>query len=190
MKYIKSNIGFIISMVVLAVIALNPEAKSFILKGLIKSGLYEPDFVPAKANNQSVVPSAIFRSVGGQEIDVADAKGKVIFVNFWAKWCPPCLAEMPSINKLAEHFKGEEDLLFIMANVDGELQESEGFFKKNRYRFSTYIPAGIVPEQVFKGTLPTTIIINKNGELVYQHDGIADYNTQETKDFIKRLLLQ
>lgn len=190
MKYIKSNIGFIISMVVLAVIALNPEAKSFILKGLIKSGLYEPDFAPAKANSQSAVPSAIFRSASGQEIDIADPKGKVIFVNFWAKWCPPCLAEMPSINKLAEHFKGEDDLLFVMANVDGELQESEDFFKKNRYQFSTYIPAGIVPEKIFKGTLPTTVIISKNGELVYQHEGLADYDSKETKNFIRGLLLQ
>lgn len=189
MKYIKSNIGFIISMVLLAVIALNPEAKSFILKGLIKSGLYEPDFVPAKADGVRTVPSALFRSVNGELIDVANSKGKVIFINFWAKWCPPCIAEMPSISNLAKHFKGEEDLLFLMANVDGELNASQDYFEKNNYPLHAFIPAKTIPKSIFQGTLPTTMIINKNGEIVYQHEGIADYNTQETKNFIKRLLL-
>ena len=190
MKYIKSNIGFIISMVLLAIIAFNPEAKSFILKGLIKSGLYEPDFVPEKAKGERTVPTALFRSVNGELIDVANSKGKVIFLNFWAEWCPPCLAEMPSISNLAKHFKGEKDLLFLMANVDGELKTSTDYFTKNNYPLPAFIPAGTIPKNIFQGTLPTTIIINKNGDIVYQHDGIADYNTQETKDFIKRLLLQ
>ncbi|WP_120182104.1 TlpA family protein disulfide reductase [Pelobium manganitolerans] len=188
MKYIKSNIGFIISMVVLAVIALNPEAKSLLLKGLIKSGLYEPDFVPAKAEGERAVPSALFRSVNGELIDVANSKGKVIFINFWAEWCPPCIAEMPSISNLAKHFKDEKDLLFLMANVDGELKASQDYFEKNNYPLPAFIPAGTIPKSIFQGTLPTTVIINKNGDIVYQHDGIADYNTQETKDFIKRLL--
>ena len=188
MKYITSNIGFIISMVLLAVIALNPEAKSFILKGLIKSGLYEPDFVPAKAEGDRTAPSALFKSVNGELIDVANSKGKVIFLNFWAEWCPPCLAEMPSISNLAIHFKGEKDLLFLMANVDGELKASQDYFKKNNYPLPAFIPAETIPQNIFQGTLPTTIIINKNGDMVYQHNGIADYNTEETKGFIKQLL--
>lgn len=190
MKYIKSNIGFIISMVLLAIIAFNPEAKSILLKGLIKSGLYEPDFVPPEAIGAATVPSALFRSANGEVIDIANSKGKVIFLNFWAEWCPPCIAEMPSIAALAEQFKGEKDFLFLMANVDGELESSEAYFAKKGYPLPAFIPAGTIPKDIFQGTLPTTIIINKKGEIIYQHEGIADYNTQETKDFIKRLLLE
>lgn len=190
MKFIKSNIGFIIGMMVLAIIALNPEAKSFVLKGLIKSGLYEPDFVPAINTGQAAVPSAVFRSATGEQIDISDAKGKVIFVNFWAKWCPPCLAEMPSINKLSEHFKDEKDLLFVMVNVDGELQASDEYFQKNSYRFPAYAPTGILPDQIFKATLPTTVIINKDGEIAYLHGGLANYNSEKTRDFIQRLLME
>lgn len=188
MNYLKSNIGFIIGMVLLAIIAFNPGAKSLILKGLIKSGLYEPDFVPAKAKGEGTAPSALFRSVNGELIDVAKSSGKVIFLNFWAEWCPPCIAEMPSISNLAKHFKDEKNLLFLMANVDGELKSSQDYFEKNKYQLPAFIPAGPIPKNIFQGTLPTTIIINKNGDIVYQRDGIADYNTQKTKDFIKRLL--
>ena len=188
MKYFKSNIGFIISMILLAIVAFNPDAKSFILKGLIKTGLYQPDFKRANTESKLIAPSTIFRSASGAQIDIADSKGKVIFLNFWAAWCPPCLAEMPSINNLAEHFKNEEGIIFLMANVDGELKSSEAFFKKNSLHLPAFIPAGIIPKEIFQGSLPTTIIINKDGEIVYQHEGIADYSSTETKDLIKRLL--
>ncbi len=188
MKHFKSNIGFIISMILLATVAFSPDAKSFILKGLIKTGLYQPDFKGAGIESKLIAPPAIFRSADGAQIDIAHSRGKVIFLNFWAEWCPPCLAEMPSINNLAAHFRNEEGIIFLMANADGELKSSEAFFKKNNFNLSAFIPAGILPKEIFQGSLPTTIIINKDGEIVYQHEGIADYSSEETKDLIKRLL--
>jgi thiol-disulfide isomerase/thioredoxin len=186
MNYIKSNIGFIISMILLSIIAFNPDAKSFVLKGLIKLGLYEPQFTPAKEKGVAAAPSAVFRSADGELIDIADSKGKVIFLNFWAAWCPPCLAEMPSINNLANHFRGDKNLVFLMANIDGELQEN--FFEKKNYNLPAFVPASPIPASVFEGSLPTTVIVNKEGRIVYKHEGIADYNSKETREFIERLL--
>ncbi|WP_207428875.1 TlpA disulfide reductase family protein [Pedobacter sp. SYSU D00535] len=188
MKYIKSNIGFIISGTLLAIIALHPGAKSFVLEGLIKTGLYNPDFVEVSAKHAAKAPSAVFRSSKGEQINVAASKGKVIFLNFWAEWCPPCLAEMPSIHNLAQHFKNEKDLVFLLANVDGDLQSSQRFFEKNKYGLAVFVPDGSIPKQLFQGSLPTTIIVNKNGEIAYFHEGIADYGSTETKVFIQTLL--
>ncbi len=188
MKFIKSNVGFIIGLTLLITIALIPEAKSLILKGLIKTDLYEPDFIRAEDNKQAAVPPAVFLSSTGERVDIADSRGKVIFLNFWAAWCPPCLAEMPDINKLAAQFKYERNVIFLMANVDGDLNASENFLKKKGYYLDAFIPVGKVPKQIFEGSLPTTVIISKSGEVVYKHEGIADYGSLETTEFIKRLI--
>jgi thiol-disulfide isomerase/thioredoxin len=194
MKYIKSNIGFIILMILLAAIALNPQVKGYVLQGLMKTGLFNPDVeIPSQGEAATsptfvMAPEVRFQTASGESIDLSKLRGKVVFLNFWATWCPPCIAEMPSIQALKN--QTNEDVLFVMVDADQDFSKSEAFMRKHHYDFMVYAPSGTIPEALFKGNLPTTAIINKKGEIVFQHEGIADYNSPAIKELMQTLAEQ
>ena len=194
-KYIKANIGFTISLVFFAILVISPDAKALLMQGLIKTGLFTPNIShlqseqPSEAAETSgpMAPLASFISLDGKNLDLASLKGKVVFINFWATWCPPCIAEMPSVNSLFNKMKSNDKVVFLMVDADNKLENSEAFMKKSKYDLPVYGPAGALPNELFKGSLPTTVIINKKGEIVFLHEGMADYNTGETEKLLNQL---
>ena len=126
-KFLRANIGFLIVLGLIVLLGVSPKAKSLVLRGLIRTGLYEPDVshlkpkeVPASlvSERRFVAPSIMFEGTDGKSINLADLRGKVVFLNFWATWCPPCLAEMPSVNALYSKVKDNENIVFILADAD------------------------------------------------------------------------
>ena len=75
----------------------------------------------------------------------------------------------------------------MLADADGNLEKSTAFMKRKKFDLPVYIPAGSVPEQLFRGSLPTTVIINKRGEIVFAHEGMANYDTPEMEKFLNEL---
>lgn len=128
-----------------------------------------------------------FKDASGNVIDLGELKGKVIFLNFWATWCPPCLAEMPSVNKLYEQFGNDKDVVFIMVDADSNLAKSQKYMDKKGYKLPIYQVASNIPEVIFKGSLPTTVVFDKQGRLSYNEAGAANYASDKFIDFIKKL---
>ncbi|HEY1006351.1 MAG TPA: TlpA disulfide reductase family protein [Sphingobacteriaceae bacterium] len=194
-KFSKSDIGFGVLLLFFLVVAFNPKVKGLVLRQLIRTGFYEPKIDHLKPKEVALTghpapqpaPSAAFRSSAGELVDIADSRGKVVFLNFWATWCPPCLAEMPSVNSLRSKFKNDPSVVFILADIDNNLKRSERFMKEHQYDLPVYEPAGSVPQSIFQGTVPTTVIINKQGEIVFFHEGMADYDSPEMEKFLTGL---
>jgi thiol-disulfide isomerase/thioredoxin len=194
-NYIKSNVVTFLLVIFLALVVLNPRVKGFILRQAIKTGLYDPDIGPDMPSAVSVsgkpagslAPRAIFRAAGGEIVDISNSKGKVIFINFWATWCPPCIAEMPSINSLQAKFRGNTDILFVMADIDKNLKLSEDFMKRNDYDLAVYEPAAPIPGSIYRGIFPTTVIIDKQGKIVFFHEGMANYDSERMEKFVRGL---
>lgn len=189
MRYLKSNLGFIISLMLLAIIAFNPNAKAFLLKALIKTGLYQPGI--SKSENDSDYPNApatLFIGSNGQHLDISRMKDKVIFLNFWATWCPPCIAEMPSFNSLKARYKDNQQMIFLMVDVDNKQNAAQSFMKKHNYDLPVFTQGSNIPESLFKGSVPTTVIIDKRGKIVFKHEGMADYNSEKMQSFVDSLL--
>src|SRR5690606_3035773 len=63
-----------------------------------------------------------FKDKDGKTVSLKSLKGKVVFINFWATWCPPCIHEMPSINELKKTFKGNDNIVFLMVDVDNNIK--------------------------------------------------------------------
>jgi thiol-disulfide isomerase/thioredoxin len=147
-KYTWADIGFVILMLFLVAAAFNPKVKGLVLRQLIRTGLYEPKIDHLKpeevilAGNTTAkrAPAATFRTSMGEIIDISNSKGKVIFLNFWATWCPPCLAEMPSVNSLRSKFRNNPSVVFVLADIDNNLKRSETFMQKNKYDLPVYEP--------------------------------------------------
>ena len=186
MKFIKKNIFNTLFIAFILVIIFVPDAKAFFLKGLMEIGFYAPKIETKKEGsvNLSVIR---FSDLRGNVIDLGDLKGKVIFLNFWATWCPPCRAEMPSINKLYNQFKNDEKVVFIFADADGNLNKSGKYMADRKFEMPVYKLESNVPEQIFAGSLPTTIIFDKQGRLSFRHEGIANYADKKFVEFLNKL---
>lgn len=172
----------------MAVLIFVPPAKALVIRGLMKTGLFSPAINRVQAGTQTTNLSGIrFKDINGQLIDLGDLKGKVIFLNFWATWCPPCLAEMPAINKLYGKFKDDKDVVFILADADGNLVKSQKFMNRKEYHMPVYSVASEIPDVLFKGSLPTTVVFDKQGRISYNESGAADYADAKFIAFISKL---
>lgn len=184
----KKNIVNAIFIALFLVILFVPSAKAFLIQGLMEIGLFKPKTEPITAETPSADLSGIkFEDKTGKVIDLGALKGKVIFINFWATWCPPCLAEMPSINKLYEQYKNDKDVVFIMVDADSDLVKSQKYMDGRSYKMPVYSVASNIPEALFKGTLPTTIVFDKQGRLSYNESGAANYASSKFIEFIEQL---
>lgn len=125
------------------------------------------------------------KSDANQSLDFTDTKGKVVFINFWATWCPPCIAEMPSLQALYEDYNDDVVFLFI-TNEDFETVEK--FKTKQGYNFEVFNPLSEAPTELSTRAIPRTFIINKEGEIVVDESGAIDWNSDKVRTQLNSLL--
>ena len=101
--------------------------------------------------------------ISGNQVNLADFKGKIIFLNFWTTWCPTCRVEMPSMEKLHQKFK-KKDFAMVTVNIQESAVQVKNFFKKYQLTFAALLDAtGEVAFGLSIGSIPTTFILDKNG---------------------------
>jgi len=188
LKFIKSNISNILFATAALIIFLSADARTILIQGLMSTGLYNAKAPSSNLTKSKSIPYDLsFKSENGDILNLAENKGKVYFINFWATWCPPCRAEMPSINSLQSKISHKDKVNFIMVDVDNKIKSSVNYMTKHNYQLKVYSTLSTIPENIFSGTLPTTLIVGPNGDIVFQHSGMADYDTKEMLNFINTL---
>lgn len=121
--------------------------------------------------------------LNGAVINMQQYKGKVLFVNFWATWCKPCVAEMPSIAAVINKFKGKH-IEFLFASEE-DIEQIADFKSSHDYTFN-YVQAKNTA-QLNITALPTTYIFDKNGNLVFNEMGARNWNDKENIDLLLNL---
>jgi thiol-disulfide isomerase/thioredoxin len=137
---------------------------------------------------QQQTPDLKFNDENGKTISLSSLKGKVVFINLWATWCPPCIHEMPSINELRKTFKDNDDLVFLMVDVDGKIDKASKWMKNKKFDLPVHVPDSEIPRELFTGSIPTTIIVDKKNNIVGRQVGAADYMSAEVIELMKNLL--
>ncbi|MFU8861594.1 MAG: TlpA family protein disulfide reductase [Cyclonatronaceae bacterium] len=125
-----------------------------------------------------------FTTADGETLQLADFRGDVIFVNVWASWCPPCVAEMPTIEKLYNSLQNRENIRFLMLTVDEEPEKAVRFMEGRGFSMPYHFPETPLPHALRGSVLPTTWVISREGQVVYKREGIADYSTRGFKDWM------
>jgi thiol-disulfide isomerase/thioredoxin len=124
--------------------------------------------------------------LNGEKTNIAKFAGKVVFVNLWATWCPPCIAEMPSIQKLYKQVDTTQ-VKFVMISLDEEPEKAKKFIARKEYTFPVYRLQQEVPADFATSSIPTTFVIAPNGKIVMRKEGMAKYNTADFKEFLVQL---
>jgi len=169
-----------------------PTSRAFFQQQLMKVGFFQPKFdnEDKKIAEASIMEEASFITTEGQVIKTADLKGKVVFINFWASWCGPCLAEMPSIQILYDKFKHNTDVVFLIVSIDNKKLDAEKFIAKQNFNLPFVFSHSSIPEEWLGNEIPTTIILNKSGLLVAKKQGLYDYSGQGVQNYIQHLIDQ
>ncbi|MGB4401015.1 MAG: TlpA disulfide reductase family protein [Daejeonella sp.] len=195
----KAGLFAAIFILIAGVLLISPDAKALLFGSKNININRSADPVQSSTSTQSVnngpespaefplAPSVVFKDGNGTTIDISKQQGKVLFINFWATWCPPCIQEMPSINKLKKQFD-EKDIMFLMVDVDDNYKRSSKFMANNKYDLTVYTQASEIPKEFLSGSIPTTVIIDKEGKVVGHHEGGADYMNPEIVQFFKQLI--
>ena len=127
-------------------------------------------------------PDFTVEMVDGSKIQLSKLKGKVVLVNFWATWCPPCREELKHVQKqIIDHFKGK-DFVFLPISRGEKKEVVEAFRKKMNYTF----PMGLDPKQsIYKlyaqNYIPRNFVVGKDGKVIYLSVG---YTPEEFAEMI------
>ncbi|MBX2844399.1 MAG: TlpA family protein disulfide reductase [Flammeovirgaceae bacterium] len=165
---------------------LQTEVAGFLQRAVLQTGIHNShDEIP---NDEQDNADYNFKLIGldGSYLELEDLKGKVIFMNFWATWCPPCIAEIPNIQELYDNTRNE-NIVFLMVSTDKNEAKIRKFIEKKGYTIPIYRPASVRPEVFSSNSIPTTFVISPEGKIAYKNIGIANYNTDSFKELLGNL---
>lgn len=126
------------------------------------------------------------KGLNTQSVNFESFKGKVVFVNFWATWCPPCKAEMPMIQSLYDDYKDKIEFVFI-TNEPWNLVEK--FYTKYNYNLPSYNSLSAPPEKFSEtNSIPASYLIDKKGTIMVSKVGAANWNSDKIRKLLDKLI--
>jgi cytochrome c biogenesis protein CcmG, thiol:disulfide interchange protein DsbE len=154
--------------------------------GCSKDKSVTPGKPPAE---KSQAPEISVVSLDNQQLTLASLKGKVVLLNFWATWCPPCREEIPSMMKLNKLMTGKPFQMVCVSVDEGGKKAIQEYFKNSGNLLPAYTdPSGQVSKTYGITGVPETFVIDKNGVIVKKVIGGLDWNSPEVIDFLEKLM--
>lgn len=151
---------------------------------LLWTGLMTPDTELPENQYRTANYNLPLLSLDGDELMLEEFEGKTIFLNFWATWCPPCIAEMPNIQALYKSVESDS-IQFVMVSLDEDHQKARNYLERKEYTFPVYFLNGRKPGAYNSTVVPTTYVISPDGKFVTERRGMANYNTSGFKEFLR-----
>ena len=134
-------------------------------------------------------PDFTLTDMQGKQVTLAQFRGKVVILNFWATWCPPCREEMPSMERLSQQFK-DQGLVLLAVNVEEDGFEAvSSFLNKNPYSFPILLDTAVDVQNLYQVyRFPESFLIDRNGNVVDKIIGGRDWMSAPILAKIKLLL--
>jgi thiol-disulfide isomerase/thioredoxin len=132
-------------------------------------------------------PEFTLKSVDGKTVKLSDYKGKVVIIDFWATWCPPCRRGIPDLVSIQKEFKDKVVIIGISLDREKTIKDVPGFVKNNEINYPVvYGDDKVVIDYGGIQSIPTSFVVDKNGTVVDMHVGLVSKDTFVNK--IKELL--
>ena len=130
----------------------------------------------------------LFNDLEGNEFSLRNFENKVLFINYWATWCNPCLAEMPNMAELYNQYKENDNIVFLYLSKE-DADTIIDYIPKDDSLGQLPIYKVVTDDDLFSTRgIPTTFIVNRNGEIVIKDVGSAVWNDQSVIDYLDKLL--
>ncbi len=125
--------------------------------------------------------------VNATDINLSELNEKVVFINYWATWCPPCRAEMPSIQSLYDDYKDRIEFIFITSDNKSKVEK---FYSNHNYNLPTYNMLSNAPQEINTRSIPATFILDKQAKVALSEFGPADWNNDKVRKLLDELLAE
>ncbi|WP_426478195.1 TlpA family protein disulfide reductase [Chryseobacterium sp. CBSDS_008] len=192
--WIRKNGSTAVLTVLFIIILVNKDAKAWLMRQVASTGILNSGISDSKkaqgSSKQASYAGFMLKNEDGNIIDTSALQNKVVFINFWASWCPPCRAEFPSVQKLYDQYKNNPDMVFLTVNLDDNTALGKSYLKEKGFTVPFLVPAGEIPDVLYSGSLPTTVVLDRKGALRLHHTGLADYSKDSFYTQIDELLKQ
>ena len=186
-KTIKRNLiewGIILSVAAfLYVTGLYTDVIGGVQRIVLSTGLMKPEVLP-KDEQLDADYNFILNSFEGKEFYFGELRGKTILLNLWASWCPPCRAEMPTIQNLYNEVKKDTNIVFVLVSLDDNKLKALQFVKDKEFNMPFYFLEDRIPSIFSTNTIPTTFVISPNGKIISKETGMAKYDSNSFRDFL------
>ncbi len=148
---------------------------------IVFSLLWVVSITPVSAETQ-------LKDLNGQVVSLDDYKGKVVWLDFWASWCVPCRASFPWLNKVQKQYV-EQGFEVVAINLDKDRKEVDRFLQRYPAQFQILLdPAGDSARTFKVKGMPSSYLLNREGQIVSAHLGFKKNKTSAYENEIKQLL--
>ncbi len=145
-------------------------------------------FSQGVANAKTAAPDFTLKSRDGKNVRLSDLRGQVVLLNFWASWCGPCRQEMPILDEIHNKYKSL-GFSVLGVNLDAKSSKAINYLKDTPVSFPVlYDPKGDVSSQYGVQAMPSTVIIDKDGNVRYLHEGYKSGYEDDYRQQIKTLM--
>lgn len=184
MKFLKKHYSNILFGIFILLIII-PQTRMPIQVFLQRMIAFSPSTVKVEKRDILTDYSWHLRELSGAGVNLNQSENRVILINLWATWCPPCVAEMPSLQALYDDYGDRVDFYFVSNEKSETLHR---FLERHSYSLPVFQPLEDAPALLNSRALPTTYVINKKGEVVINKTGVANWNSAKTRELMDKLL--
>ena len=136
----------------------------------------------------NLAPDFSLRSSSGEVVKLSSFQGKVIYLDFWASWCPPCKLSFPWLNQLDEKYRNK-GLVVLGINLDKNPHDAEKFIQLMEPKFQILLDSqGLTPPQYGVPGMPSSYVIGRDGAILSVHSGFKDSIVKEVEEQIVKAL--
>jgi thiol-disulfide isomerase/thioredoxin len=154
---------------------------------VLATGLIQPKVLLENKTNEAFDFSGQFLDTDGDRVGLSQFRGKTLFINLWATWCPPCRAEMPHISSLYDKVQDNDSIAFLMIALDDDFTKSKKFVEKKGFSFPIIHAAYGLNPSLQSQAIPTTLVVSPEGEIVFYQEGMSNFDNQEFQEFLEGL---
>jgi thiol-disulfide isomerase/thioredoxin len=194
--WLRKNRGellFLAAFILIMTTDLRQPVLSTVQRGLLATGLWRATLpaqsqeLPEQLASENGYPLSLpLVTVDGRPANLSQFRGKVVLINLWASWCPPCLAEMPGMQALYQKVDTSK-VAFVLISLDENQNKARALLKRKHYTMPVFFPTANLPAPFNSSSIPYTVILTPQGRVADRHSGMADYDTPEFKAALEKL---
>jgi thiol-disulfide isomerase/thioredoxin len=133
----------------------------------------------------------MYRTLDGEVQHLSSTKGQVVFLDLWGTWCVQCVVEMPTVQKLYDHYRNDPQVKFLIISRMDSPSSVRSYAHRNRLDLPFYVTHDDdIPQSMHLNQFPSTFLYAKDGTLVSKHIGAADWSDRSVIAFIDQLKRQ